>query len=281
MGKNTDIELSIVIPTYNSQPYIANAILQICGALTALESAYEIIIVDDNSSDDTLNVCRPLLKEVPWLRVLHLKRNYGQRVATSVGYDRVRGRYVTTFDDDLQYLPETILSLYRTIRQEDVKVISGYYTYPHPHQGYGLLRAVVLHSLNWIFFPAHAKSRYFTSFKVFDRATLEDEGFSNIFYFWELRSRDILPVRVDKRDREAGTSNYSMAGYFRMFSHILFRIILKMALWVALPLIAFLFWAESVGLWALFSVVVLIGTATFLLKRDKYFHRSVDVVEIV
>jgi glycosyltransferase involved in cell wall biosynthesis len=101
-------EVSVVVPVYNEADNVDDLHRQLSVVLAALGRPYEILIVDDGSSDGTLD--RLLVLEVrdPNLRVLRLRRNFGQTAAFSAGFDHARGDVVVTSDGDLQNDPADI-----------------------------------------------------------------------------------------------------------------------------------------------------------------------------
>jgi glycosyltransferase involved in cell wall biosynthesis len=110
------LEISVVIPTHNSDKYISTTIEKTVLALRKLNLSFELIIVDDCSTDSTFQNCTELQVAYKELRIVRLVRNQGQRNATSVGYSLARSKYVVTFDDDLQYSPEEISLLHEKIQ---------------------------------------------------------------------------------------------------------------------------------------------------------------------
>jgi len=101
-------EISVVVPVYNE---VDNINLLHDGVVCALQEAkrsFEIVIVDDGSTDGTRRVLRRLAAESPYLRAILFRRNYGQTTAMAAGFDHVRGSIVITMDGDLQNDPADI-----------------------------------------------------------------------------------------------------------------------------------------------------------------------------
>lgn len=101
------VGLSVVIPLYNEADNVADLHSQLTHALQG-QPSYEILLVDDGSSDDTLARVRALAAADPRVRVLRLRRNFGQTAAFSAGFDHARGAVVVTSDGDLQNDPADI-----------------------------------------------------------------------------------------------------------------------------------------------------------------------------
>jgi polyisoprenyl-phosphate glycosyltransferase len=104
-------ELSIVVPVYNEAECLPEFHRRLTAVLTALGPAYEIIFVDDGSSDGSLELIGRWHAADPRTKALSLSRNFGQMAALSAGLDAAAGRAVVTLDADLQHPPELIPEL--------------------------------------------------------------------------------------------------------------------------------------------------------------------------
>lgn len=102
------IDLSVVAPLYNEEESVALLYERISGALSTTELDYEIILVDDGSSDRTLEIASALTASDPRLRVVEFRANYGQTPAMAAGIDLARGGIIATMDGDLQNDPRDI-----------------------------------------------------------------------------------------------------------------------------------------------------------------------------
>jgi glycosyltransferase involved in cell wall biosynthesis len=102
--------VSVVAPVYNEEAVVAEFVARLLVALEPLESAYdfEVILVDDGSTDGTGGILARLAREHPRLTVIELTRNFGQTQAIRAGLDHVRGEIIITLDADLQHLPDEI-----------------------------------------------------------------------------------------------------------------------------------------------------------------------------
>jgi glycosyltransferase involved in cell wall biosynthesis len=101
-------ELSVVIPVRNESPNIDDLYRELTGTLTAFGRPYEIIVVDDGSTDDTFELLATLQARDARLRVIRFRRNFGQTSAFAAGFAYARGRFIITFDGDLQNDPRDI-----------------------------------------------------------------------------------------------------------------------------------------------------------------------------
>ena len=102
------VELSLVIPAYNEQEVIPELLRRVEAALRLTGKPFEVIIVDDGSSDDTPRLLQTAMADRPWLRVLRMARNGGQSAAFDAGFKAARGQVIATLDADLQNDPEEI-----------------------------------------------------------------------------------------------------------------------------------------------------------------------------
>ena len=102
------VEISVVAPVHNEAPGLAEFFSRLIPVLDGLGTSYEIICVDDGSSDNSLERLLELRERMPALKVLSLSRNFGKDVAVSAGFDYARGAAVVPIDADLQDSPELI-----------------------------------------------------------------------------------------------------------------------------------------------------------------------------
>jgi len=105
------MELSIVIPVYNEEENVEPLVQEIKSVVESLGKRYEIVIVDDGSQDRTFDVLARLHKREPHLRVVRLKRNFGQTAALAAGLAHCEGKIVVTMDGDGQNDPADIPAL--------------------------------------------------------------------------------------------------------------------------------------------------------------------------
>lgn len=101
-------ELSVVVPLYNEEPNVADLHRELTEVLDAWGRPYELILVDDGSTDGTFERLQELHAADPRLRVLRLRRNFGQTAAFAAGFAHARGRLIATADGDLQNDPRDL-----------------------------------------------------------------------------------------------------------------------------------------------------------------------------
>lgn len=118
------MDISIVIPVYNEEENIRPLHEALKKVMDALGREYEIIFVDDGSTDGTLGVLENLRAGDRSLTVLSMRRNFGQTAAFAAGFDFSNGQYIVTMDGDMQNDPEDIPRLLELISECDI--VSGW-----------------------------------------------------------------------------------------------------------------------------------------------------------
>ncbi|HEY1455017.1 MAG TPA: glycosyltransferase family 2 protein [Candidatus Dormibacteraeota bacterium] len=103
--------ISAVVPAYNSELSLEELARRLNPVLKSAATEYELIIVDDGSRDGTWSVIERLAQENPWVKGVHMMRNYGQHNAVLCGIRLARHELIVTLDDDLQHPPEEIPKL--------------------------------------------------------------------------------------------------------------------------------------------------------------------------
>jgi glycosyltransferase involved in cell wall biosynthesis len=113
-------EVSIVVPLFDEELNVEPLCEEIGRVLSTLPMASELILVDDGSQDGTLDKARLVLARDPRVRIVRLSRNFGQTAAFAAGFAHARGRFIVTFDGDLQNDPADIPHLLDLARTSDV-----------------------------------------------------------------------------------------------------------------------------------------------------------------
>lgn len=111
---------SVVVPLKNEAENIVDLIAEIEPVMTQLGQTWELICIDDGSTDDTLAILQGLSASKPYLRTLVFKQNYGQSSAFDAGFRAARGQWVITMDGDRQNDPADIPNLLQHIRTSDL-----------------------------------------------------------------------------------------------------------------------------------------------------------------
>ena len=123
----SDVELSVLVPVHNEQDNIAPLVERICASLKDFGRPWELIIVDDGSTDATLvNARKEFAREGLDLRIVELQRNFGQAAAMQAGIDVARGRLLATLDGDLQNDPADIPAMIATLEERQLDLLCGW-----------------------------------------------------------------------------------------------------------------------------------------------------------
>ncbi len=120
-----EIQLSVIIPVFNEEGNIEPLYREIRGALDGLGVEYEILAIDDGSTDDSFTLLKRVHEEDPRVRVIRFRRNFGQTAAFAAGFDAAQGEIVVTLDADLQNDPADIPPLLAKM-EEGYDVVSGW-----------------------------------------------------------------------------------------------------------------------------------------------------------
>jgi glycosyltransferase involved in cell wall biosynthesis len=121
------LALSIVVPVFNEEANVGSLLARIAEALPKLPSPHEVIVVDDGSRDATVAKLVAARAQYPWLKIIELRRNFGQHGATYAGFDKAAGDIVVTLDGDLQNDPADIPRLLDKMK-EGYDVVCGWRT---------------------------------------------------------------------------------------------------------------------------------------------------------
>jgi glycosyltransferase involved in cell wall biosynthesis len=125
MQERNRTDLSVVVPVFNEQDNVAPLYEELRRVLEVLGESFEILFVDDGSTDDTAKRLHALASSDPRLRVVDLDGNFGEAAALSAGFHAARGDIVVTLDGDGQNDPADIPRLLDALRSGDLQAVSG------------------------------------------------------------------------------------------------------------------------------------------------------------
>lgn len=120
------MDISVVVPLYNEAESLPELESWIRRVMQENKFSYEVIFVDDGSTDTSWEVIEGLAKANPAVRGVRFRRNYGKSPALNTGFVRAQGDVVITMDADLQDSPDEIPELYRLITEERYDLVSGW-----------------------------------------------------------------------------------------------------------------------------------------------------------
>src|SRR5215217_9381652 len=118
--------LSLVIPCYNEQENVPTLLTRVAASLEKIGKPFEVILIDDGSTDDTPKLLAEGMAKLPWLRVIRMARNGGQSAAFEAGFGAARGEVIATIDADLQNDPEEIPRLLPLLDEHKVDMVTGW-----------------------------------------------------------------------------------------------------------------------------------------------------------
>ncbi len=120
------MDISVIIPLYNEAESLPELAAWIERVMKNNNFSYEIIFINDGSTDNSWNVIEQLKEKNPCIHGIKFRRNYGKSPALYCGFERAQGDVVITMDADLQDSPDEIPELYRLITEEGYDLVSGY-----------------------------------------------------------------------------------------------------------------------------------------------------------
>jgi glycosyltransferase involved in cell wall biosynthesis len=223
-GSETDLDLSVVIPVYNSAEILAETVAKTTEVLDASPWGYEIILVNDGSQDESWQVCKEEAQARARVTSINLLRNYGQHPAMLCGLRASQGDWVVTIDDDLQNPPSEISKLMAK-GAEGHDLVFGEFR-KKQHGLYRRLGSIFVSRLNEKLFRK-PKSLVISNFRlmrrdVVDRICSYQTSSPYIQGMALLTCGHPGNVTVEHHRRKAGKSNYNLFRILVLMTHILF-----------------------------------------------------------
>jgi len=207
-------EVSIFLPVYNEEPNLRPLHAKLDAALKALGRSAEIVYVDDGSNDGSLKILREIAELDPRVRVIALRRNYGQTAAMAAGIDAARGKVLIPMDADLQNDPADIERLLNKL-DEGFDVVSGWRKNRKDKMVTRKIPSMLANRLiSWIGgVPLHD---YGCSLKAYRRESLQDvrlygemHRFIPIYASWA--GARVAEIPVEHHARTMGKSKYGLS----------------------------------------------------------------------
>ncbi|WP_269603470.1 glycosyltransferase family 2 protein [Prochlorococcus marinus] len=221
---NSNVALSIVVPIYNEEeslPFLINQLLEV---LQPMEETFEIVLVNDGSSDNSAEVIRKLSFELPELVGVLLRKNYGQTAAMAAGFDISSGEIVVTLDGDLQNDPADIPLLVNKIR-DGFDLVSGW---RYRRQDAAISRKLPSKIANRLIGKVTGVrlNDYGCSLKAYKKEVLTDMRlYGELHRFLpvlaNIEGARITEVKVNHRARQFGSSKYGIDRTFRVLMDLL------------------------------------------------------------
>lgn len=117
--------ITLIIPVYNEEILIEELFKRVRSSMDAINSDYEVILVDDGSTDNTLNALKEINRNDKRFKILTLSRNFGHQAAYTAGLTYAKGNYVAMMDGDLQDPPELLKNMYDKILSDNLDIVYG------------------------------------------------------------------------------------------------------------------------------------------------------------
>ncbi len=232
MQKDT-IQCSVVVPLFNEQAVVEQLYQRLTNVMQATGLTYELVFVDDGSSDSTLEKAKAIAAKDEHVVTVELRRNFGQTPALAAGFDTSRGQIVISMDGDLQHLPEEIPNFLQKIN-EGYDVVSGWREKRIDNL---VMRKIPSRIANMIACKiSGVKIHDFgTTFKAYRREIIEGlhlwgEMHRFIPALLSAGGAKIIEIPITNVERPAGKSNYGIGRTFRVaFDLITLRFLLGYA----------------------------------------------------
>ena len=223
--------LSIVIPIHNEEPSILPLYDRLTAVLEQLKRPYEILFVDDASSDRTFELLANLVETDGHLKVIRLRRNFGQTAALSAGFHEAKGDIVIAMDGDLQHAPEDIPALLEKIDQ-GYDIASGW---RKRRVDNAIMRRIPSRIANWLMAKASGIDLhdFGTTFKAYRAEVLKEVNLYGELHRFipalaSIYGARVVEVPIRNVPRAAGDSHYGISRTFRvMFDILTIRFMLK------------------------------------------------------
>ena len=224
MKKESRINFSIVVPVFNEEGSAATLYVMLTQVMRALGEPYEIVFVDDGSSDRTPAILADIHGADSCVRVVTLRRNFGQTPALKAGFDAARGEVIIAMDGDLQHDPTEIPSFIEKL-DEGFDIVSGW---RYERKDTWLTRRLPSRIANWAMaklsgVPLHD---FGTTFKAYRREIIQNlplygelHRFIPALAAWS--GARITEIPVTNPPRQHGKSKYGLSRTFRVFLDLL------------------------------------------------------------
>ncbi|MBC1259810.1 glycosyltransferase family 2 protein [Synechococcus sp. BSF8S] len=224
MNASRGPELSVVIPLYNEEDSLGPLVEQVLASLRPLGRRFELVLVDDGSSDGTAARLEALAAGTPELVAVLLRRNYGQTAAMAAGFDASHGAVIVTLDGDLQNDPADIPLLLERL-EEGYDLVSGW---RHQRQDAAIQRLLPSKIANRLIARVTGVRLhdYGCSLKAYRREVVADMNlYGELHRFLPalafIEGARITEVKVNHHARRFGQSKYGIDRTFRVLMDLL------------------------------------------------------------
>jgi glycosyltransferase involved in cell wall biosynthesis len=228
--KTANPEVSIVIPLYNEEENVDPLVRSVEKTMEPLGRSWELIFVDDGSTDGTIGRLQEICRRQKSVRVIRLRRNFGQTAAMSAGFDHARGAVIVTMDGDLQNDPDDIPALLKRL-EEGYDIVNGW---RKDRKDPWLTKVLPSRVANWIIgrMTGVRLHDYGCSLKTYRSETIKEiplygELHRFIPALAAIQGARITEALVRHHPRRRGKSKYTLAKAFRVLMDLIIVIFLK------------------------------------------------------
>lgn len=232
---------SVVVPVYNGSQTLTPLIERLLPVLNKLQQPFEVIFVDDCSSDNSWEIITLIKQQHSFVKIYQLQTNCGQHTATLCGALKAAGNTIITIDDDLQIPPEEISKLIAKKAETGAQLVYGHFVNKR-QSGYKNIGRRILFAMMKRMLEDFT---YASSFRIFDRELLTDiDTLYRKYYTFDvsliLRKPKMAYVDVEHHTRQQGESGYKfrylvgfVASFFINYTKIPIRIVFYLGLLLA------------------------------------------------
>ncbi|HWB64302.1 MAG TPA: glycosyltransferase family 2 protein [Chitinophagales bacterium] len=206
-------QYSVVAPVYNSEKTLEELCSRIDSTFSKLGVTYQIVLVNDHSTDGSWNVIKQLKQKYgPLLVAVHLRRNFGQHKALLCGFHFAKGEYIITIDDDLQFFPEDIELLINKAKETHADLVYGTYLNGRQHSA---VRRWGSSFVSYVFEKFGNTTGQGSSFKLISSEIIEkikhyNHSFTFLDEIFSWHTTHIAYVQVRHNARREGRSGYNI-----------------------------------------------------------------------
>ncbi len=221
---NRDMEFSIVVPLYNEEANVTPLYVRLTQVMSGLDEPYEIVFVDDGSTDQTLKTLHEIYESDSRVSIVALRRNFGQTPALKAGFDAAHGRIIISMDGDLQHAPEEIPAFIAKI-EAGYDIVSGWRA---QRQDGWLTRRLPSRIANWMMAKLSGVRLhdFGTTFKAYRREIIQNlplygelHRFIPALAAWS--GARIAEIPISNPPRQNGKSNYGLSRTLHVFLDLL------------------------------------------------------------
>jgi len=203
--------ISVVIPAYNELENVEKLTRDLNKVLEGMGNPYEIIFVNDSSTDGTLEKLLSLCEEFPYLKIIDLRENSGQTAATLAGFHNAENDIIVTMDSDLQHFPEDIPRIVGKIT--DGFDCVGSWRFDRKHERFGKrVPSKISNILAYHLTGTHIHD-FGSGFKAYRRKCVEEIQLFGSFHRYipaivRDRGFEVGEIRIEWRERFGGKTKY-------------------------------------------------------------------------